>query len=577
MYVERVPNRNSPPAVLLRESYRKNGKVKKRTIANLSSWPRHRVEQLRAFLKGATVDTPGADAFDVIRSLPHGHVDAVLGTARRLGLPALLARQPSHQRDIVLALILSRIIGPSSKLATSRTLHEDCATSSLGAVLGLDHIDEDDIYEAMDWLLPRQRRIEKALARQHLSNGTLVLYDLTSTYFEGRTCPLAALGHSRDKKKGKLQITIGLLCEPQGRPIAVEVFPGNTGDPSTLASQIDKVRKRFGLERVVLVGDRGMITEARIRQELEPVAGLDWISALRGPQIRALVEAGSLQLSLFDQKDLGEIRDPRYPGERLIACRNPFLAAERRRKRDELLAATERNLDKIVSATRRPRRPLKGAAKIGQRVGRVINRYKMAKHFEIQITDTSLIYRRKHKQIEAEAALDGIYVIRTSVSEQTLGAEDTVRSYKSLSRVERAFRTMKTVDLKVRPIFHHLEDRVRCHVFLCMLAYYVEWHMRRALAPLLFDDEETAAGEALRASVVARAQRSPSAMRKAASKKTRDGFPVHSFRTLLADLATIARSTCRTHIDGAPTFEKITLPTALQRRAFDLLKVMPGV
>jgi transposase len=575
MYIESVPNRNSPPAILLREGWREGGKVKKRTIANLSDWPAEKIEALRAVLKGAPAGV-GADSFDIVRSRPHGHVAATLGTARRLGIPALLSGQPSRMRDIVLALIVSRIMDPGSKLATARSLGAECGSSSLGTLLDLEHIDEDDIYEAMDWLLPRQQRIEGRLARRHLSNGTLVLYDLTSTYFEGRHCPLAALGHSRDGKKGKLQITVGLLCEPEGRPVAVEVFAGNTGDPSTVGSQIEKLRKRFGLERVVLVGDRGMITEARIREEIAPVTGLDWISALRSPQIKALVEQGSLQLSLFDQRDLGEIHDPRYPGERLIACRNPFLAQERSRKRQELLAATERELDKIVAATARAKRTLKGAAKIGQRLGKVINKYKVGKHFEVEITDTSMTYRRKHEQIEAEAALDGIYVIRTSVPETVLSAEDTVRSYKSLSRVERAFRTFKTVDLKVRPIFHHLEDRVRSHVFVCMLAYYVEWHMRDDLAPMLFDDHHPDVGEALRTSVVARAKRSPQATRKALTKRTDEGFPVHSFRTLLADLATVARSTCRTQVAGAPTFVKITTPTPGQHRAFELLGLSPN-
>lgn len=573
MYIETVPNRNSPPAILLREGWREGNKVKKRTIANLSHWPKEKIEALRAVLKGATVGS--ADAFDVIRTRPHGHVAAVLGTARALGLPALLSRQPSRMREITLALIVSRIIEPGSKLAIARALSAECGSSSLGVVLDIEQIDEDDIYQAMDWLLPKQSRIEDALARRHLKDGTLVLYDLTSTYFEGRHCPLAALGHNRDGKKGKLQITVGLLCEPEGRPVAVEVFPGNAGDPSTLGSQIEKLRQRFGLERVVLVGDRGMITEARIREEIAPVAGLDWISALRAPQIKALVEQGSLQLSLFDEKDLGEIQDPAYPGERLIACRNPLLAEERSRKREELLLATERELEKIAAATRRPKRPLKGAANIGQRVGRVINKYKVSKHFDVEITETSMTYQRKHEQIQAEAALDGIYVIRTSVPESVLSAENTVRSYKSLSRVERAFRTMKTIDLKIRPIFHHLEDRVRCHVFLCMLAYYVEWHMRERLAPMLFDDEDRSVGESLRDSIVARAQRSPSAIRKARTKRTNDNLPVHSFRSLLADLATLARNTCRAHIEDAPTFVKITTPTPIQQRAFDLLGVSP--
>ncbi len=575
MYIESVPNRSSPPAVLLRESFREGGKVRKRTLANLSHWPAERIEALRAVLKGARAECVGADAFEVIRSRPHGHIAAVLGTVRRLGLCSLIARRPDRARQIIVALVVARIVDPRSKLATVRQLRQETLTSSLGGVLGLEKIDEDEVYAAMDWLLPRQSGIERQLARRHLRSGTLVLYDLTSTWFEGRHCPLGAHGHSRDGKKGKLQITIGLLCEPQGRPIAVEVFPGNSGDPKTLANQITKVRKRFGLERVVLVGDRGMITQARIRQELVPVEGFDWISALRGPQIHALVNSGTLQLSLFDERDLGEIYDPAYPGKRLIACRNPLLAAERARKREELLAATQRELDKIVAATRRKRQPLRGAAKIGQRVGQARNKYKVGKHFRVEITDSSFTYCRNEERIAGEAALDGIYVIRTSVPKTALGTEETVRAYKSLSRVERAFRTIKTVDLKVRPIYHRLEDRVRSHVLLCMLAYYVEWHMRQALAPLLFDDDDQAAAERLRPSVIQPAQRSPRARHKAMTKRTEDGWPVHSFHTLLANLATVVRNTCQPRIAEAPTFEKITVPTPVQQRAFDLLQVSP--
>jgi transposase len=573
MYVERVPNRSSPPAVLLRESYRHNGRIKKRTIANLSHWPDHRVEELRAFLKGASVGASPDDAFEIVRSRPHGHIAAVVGCARRLHLPSLIAGDDDRMRNIVLAVVVARIIDPRSKLATVRSLREDTLSSSLGDLLGLEHIDEDDVYAAMDWFLPQQQRIEQALAKRHLSNGTLVLYDLTSTWFEGRTCALAAFGHPRDGKKGKLQINIGLMCDPEGRPVAVEVFAGNTGDPKTVKAQVDKLRKRFALQRVVLVGDRGMLTSARIRNDLKPLEGIDWVSALRAPQIRALVEAGSLQPSLFDERDLGEIEDPNYPGERLIACRNPLLAEQRRRKRLDLLAATERKLDEIVAATKRGRRPLRGKAKIGQRVGRISNQYKVAKHFAFEITESTFNYRRKEENIAKEAALDGIYVVRTSVPGDALSADQTVRSYKSLSTVERAFRSLKTVDLKVRPIHHHLEDRVRCHVFLCMLAYYVEWHMRRALAPILFDDEDRAAAEQLRDSVVAPAQRSPRALDKACRKTTEDGYPVHSFATLLTDLATVVRNTCQPTSIKAPAFEKVTTPTPIQQRALDLLQV----
>ena len=573
MYIERVPNRNSPPAVLLRESYREGGKVKKHTIANLSDWPDARIEEFRAFLKGAKVTAAPEEAFEITRSRPHGHVAAVLASLRRLNVHTLVDRSGSTNRDIIEALIVARVVDPCSKLATVRGLHEGTLSSSLGELLGIENIDEDDVYAAMDWLVARQEKMEKALAKRHLEDGTLVLYDLSSTWYEGHTCPLAARGYSRDGKKGTLQINFGLLCDRDGRPVAVEVFEGNTADPSTIAAQVDKLRKRFKLERVVLVGDRGMITSARIRDDLKPVQGLEWISALRSEQIRKLVDAGSLQLSLFDERDLAEFHDPAFPGERLVACRNPLLAAERQRKRNELLAATEKVLDKVVAATKRERRPLTGQVAIARRVEREANKYKMAKHFELEITDASFSYRRNEDKIAAEARLDGIYVIRTSVPAEALSAEQSVEAYKSLSTVERAFRTIKTVDLKVRPIHHRLEDRVRCHIFLCMLAYYVEWHMRRDLAPLLFDDHDRAAAKAQRLSIVAPAQRSPAARAKAKTKRTDDLHPVHSFRTMLADLATIVRNTCRPTAIDAPSFDKTTRPTPLQQRALDLLHV----
>lgn len=573
MYIESVPNRTSPPAILLRESYRDAGRVKKRTLANLCDWPPARIEALRAVLRGHTVERSGADDFEIIRSRPHGHVVAALGSLRRLDLPALISRTACRERDIVCALVVARILAPRSKLATVRGLRDDTLTSSLGAALGLERIDEDDVYAAMDWLLPRQQRIEDKLAARHLKDGTLVLYDLTSTWFEGRTCPLAKLGHSRDGKKGKLQIVIGLLCEREGRPIAIEVFPGNTGDPSTLAAQVDKVRKRFKVTRVVWVGDRGTITDARIRNDLAPIEGLAWITALRAPQVQALVEAGSLQLSLFDSHDLAEISDPDYPDERLVACCNPFLKQERARKRQELLAATERDLNAIVAATERARRPLRGREKIALRVGKVLGHYKMAKHFHLDITDEHFTYRRDEERIATEAAVDGIYIIRTPVPAAELNSTETVRAYKDLAVVERAFRSTKTVDLKVRPVHHRRAGRVRSHVFLCMLAYYVEWHMRQAVAPLLFDDDDPAAAEAERTSIVRPAQPSPKARRKAATKRTDDGLPIHSFRTLLADLATIVRNTCQPKLPGVPSFEKITVPTPPQRRALDLLGV----
>jgi hypothetical protein len=573
MYITSIPNRNSPPCILLRESFRQDGRTRNRTLANLTDWPAEVVEGLRALLKGGQVVAPDG-GFQILRSLPHGHVAAVLGALRRLGLDTILASRPSRQRDLVTALIVARVIDPGSKLAAARGLCEQTAATSLGEMLGLSDADENELYEAMDWLLPRQGRIEDALAARHLTDGTLVLYDVTSSYFEGRCCPLAKYGHPRDGKKDKLQIVFGLLCDIEGRPIAVEVFEGNTADPATVASQVRKLRDRFGLTRVVLVGDRGMLTEARLREDLAPVDGLDWITALRAPALAALVEAGRIDPSLFDQQDLAEVDWPdRYPAQRLIVCRNPLLAAERARKRQELLAATEKALAAIATAVTRARNPLRGADKIGLRVGKVIQRRKMGKHFHIEITEGSFRYERDPAGIAAEAALDGFYVVRTNVPGETLDAAQTVRAYKGLSRAERAFRSLKTVDLKVRPIHHHLADRVRAHVLLCMLAYYVEWHMRHDLAEVLFDDEDPQAGEALRRSVVAPAQRSPAARDKASTHRTRENWPVHSFQTLLSDLGTICKNQIRPDIPGAGTFAKTTQPTAFQDHVLQLLNV----
>ena len=574
MYVAVVPNRNSPPAVLLRESFRENGKVHNRTIANLSHWDPAKVDALRAVLKGATVlDTPLPQAFDIIRSRPHGHVAAVLGMVHRLHLDRLFAKHHDRNRDLVIAMIASRILEPESKLATSRALHPDTLSSTLGELLHLDSVTEDELYHAMDWLLPQQTRIEQALAKRHLAEGAMVLYDLTSTYFEGRHCPLGALGHSRDDQKGKLQIVFGLLTNADGCPVAVEVYAGNTSDPKTVADQVTKLRQRFGLQSVILVGDRGMITSARLRENLKPAPGIEWITALRAPAIKKLASEGALQLSLFDTLDLAEITHPDFPGERLVACYNPLLAEERARKRPELLAATEKELEKIAVATRRQKRPLRGKHNIGLRAGKVLNRFKMGKHFQLQIEDDSFAYQRKQANIEREESLDGIYVIRTNVSPETLSSEQAVRTYKSLSGVERAFRSLKTVDLHVRPIHHREPDRVRAHILLCMLAYYVEWHMRQDLAPLLFDDDDKAAAQQQRTSVVAPAQRSPSAQAKAHSKHTQDGSPVHSFQTLLRDLGTIVANRVQPKNASTPAFDIITTPTALQQRALDLLHV----
>lgn len=565
---------------LLRRSYREGGKVKHQTLGNISHLPAQVIEIIRAALRGQEF-LPVTEALEIRRSLPHGHVAAVLASLRNIELESLLASRRCRSRDMVVAMIVARVLDPCSKLSTARGLRADTALSVLGEALGVESVDEDDLYAAMDWLIKRQRRIESKLAKKHLSEGSVVLYDATSSYYTGRRCSLAKFRHSRDGKKDFGQILYGLLCNREGCPVAVEVFEENVGDPKTLETlgvQISKIRDRFGLGRVVLVGDRGMITEARIREELEPVDGLDWITALRAPAIRKLAEEGIVQLSLFDQRDLAEITSPQYPGERLIACRNPFLAEERARKREALLQATEKELDKTVVATQRKSRALKGKGKIGLRVGRVINRYKVAKHFRVKITDEAFTYERDTVKIAAEAALDGIYIIRTSVPEDAFDAETTVRTYKSLSLVEQAFRSLKLIDLKVRPIHHRLEQQVRAHILLCMLAYYVEWHMRRALAPILFDDEERELAEALRDSVVSPARRSPKSRRKARRKRTDDGVPVHSFRTLLKDLATIAKNRVRpcgtkpADVSIAE-FDVLTTPTPLQRRIFDLLGV----
>lgn len=570
MYVTKVPNRNSPPAILLRESYREDGKVKNRTLANLTGWSAARVEALKRVLRNEPV--VGVDeTFEIVRSRPHGHIAAVRGTLRKLGVHKLLASRASRKRDLVEAMIVARLVDPRSKLATARGLDDASGFSSLGAELGLATVDVHELYDALDWLLSRKPAVEKALAKQHLTTGDLALYDLSSTWFEGRRCGLAKLGYPRGGGRGKLQVNFGLLCAGNGCPVAVEVFAGNVGDPGTVGAQVDKVRTRFGLNSVVFVGDRGMLTSARIREDLKP-NDMDWISSLRAPQIRKLEAAGAFQLSLFDEQDLAEVTHESFPGERLIVCKNPLLARERERKRNELLAATEKKLLALRDATQRTVRPLTGKEKIGVRLGRVLERSKMGKHFRLEITEDSFSFHRKEESIRAEAALDGIYVIRTSVDSERLSAADVVGAYKALHHVERAFRSHKTVDLQVRPIHHRDSDRVRAHFLLCFLSYYVEWHMRRALAPLLFDDHDRKAAAAKRRSIVAPAQRSDAALKKAASKRTEEDLPVHSFRTLLADLATITRNTVRSEATGLE-FERTTRPTPLQKRALELLEV----
>jgi hypothetical protein len=572
MYVAKVPNRGSPPAVLLRESYREAGKVKNRTLANLSAWPEAKVDALSRVLKGQP--PPAADldgTFEITRSLPHGHVAAVLGTARQLGLDELIDPVPSRHRDLVMAMAVAQVIAPDSKLAIARGLRDQTAASSLGEVLGAGCCDEDDLYEAMDWLAARQQRIEGALAARHLAGGTLVLYDVSSAAFEGRTCPLGAIGHPKDGVRGRLQIIYGLLTSPEGIPVAIEVFAGNTGDPATVASQVTKVRDRFGITKVVLVGDRGMLTAARLREDVRP-EGLDWITALRAPQVKKLVRDGDLQLSLFDIQDLAEITSPDFPGERLVACMNPFLEAERARKRESLLAATEADLAKIAAACERARRPLRGQDAIAVRVDRVLNRRKVGKHFTIAITGDSFSYARNQDSITAEARLDGIYVLRTSVGPGDLDSPEVVSSYKALAQVERAFRAFNT-DLDIRPIRHRTEDRVRAHVFLRMISYYITWHMQARLAPVLFTDDDKPAAQAARQSPVAPAARSPKALAKAAAKRTGDELPVHSFASLLTDLATICLNTITPADPALPGFRLVTTPTATQRHALDLLGV----
>jgi DDE family transposase len=572
MYVVRVPNRGSPPAVLLRESYREDGKVKNRTLANLSSWPEAKVEALARVLKGQPPPAaPLDEAFEITRSLPHGHVAAVLGTARQLGLEELIDPAPSRHRDLVVAIAVAQVIAPDSKLAIARGLREETAASSLGEVLGLGSCDEDDLYAAMDYLGARQDAIQDTLAARHLAGGTLVLYDVSSAAFEGRTCPLGAIGHPKDGVRGRLQIVYGLLTSAEGIPVAIEVFQGNTGDPTTVAAQVTKVKDRFGIEKVVLVGDRGMLTAARLREDVAP-AHLDWITALRAPQVKKLVRGGDLQLTLFDQTDLAEITSPDFPAERLVACMNPFLAAERARKRESLLAATEADLAKIAAACARARAPLRGRDTIAVRADRVLRRRKVAKHFTTQITNDSIRYARDQDAIAAEAKLDGIYVLRTSVASGDLDSGEVVSSYKALAQVERAFRAFNT-DLDIRPIRHRTEQRVRAHVFLRMLSYYLAWHLQARLAPLLFTDDDKPAAQAARPSPVAPAARSPRAVAKAATKHTPGDLPVHSFTSLLTDLATICLNTIAPADPAVPGFRLVTTPTALQRQAFELLGV----
>lgn len=652
MYIATIPNRGSPPAILLRRGYREGGKVKTETIANLSQLPPEAVHVLRQCLKGKRM-VPIDEALQCIGSAAHGHVEAILTAMERLRLPELLAARQSRERDLAVAVIAAQILNPQSKLATTRWWHE----TSLPDVLGVSDADENDVYAAMDWLLERQSRIQKKLAARHLQEDGMALYDLTSSYFEGVCCPLASLGHNRDGKKGKLQVNYGVLANPDGIPVAVSVFKGNTGDPKTLMPQVELIRDEFGIERIVLVGDRGMITQTQI-DKLRTIEGIDWITALRPEGIKKLLDGGQLQMGLFDQRNLFELSHPDFPDERLVACRNPDLARRRAEKRNSMIEATAQELKKVrrmvdqgrlrgkdqigvevnkilasyklgkhfkveirdqgldfeldekalsaeleALAKRSPdgareRRDrakqhiqaitkklervrhrvfggqLRGKAEIGVRVGKVIGKYKMAKHFILKITDNSFDFEINAASVATEASLDGIYVIRTSLPEKRISTEDAVRSYKQLSRVERAFRTLKTINLRVRPIRHHLERRVRAHIFLVMLALYVEWHMFEAWRPLTFADEDQQA-KATR-DPVAPAQRSEAALRKVHSKTLDDGTEAHSFATLLKELGGIVRNECR--IPGAspdvPTFHVLTTPNPKQRRCYDLLKVI---
>jgi Transposase DDE domain len=570
-YIETIPNRNSPPAILLREGRREGKRVLKTTIANLSHWPAHIVEALRLLLRGETL-VPADTLFSVVDSNPHGHVEAVLGALRRLGVDRLLASKPCRERDLVIAMIVQRILGPGSKLADVRRW----SNTTLAEELSVADADVDELYDALDWLLGRKEAIEKRLAKRHLIDGALVLYDVSSSYYEGSTCPLAQLGHDRDEKRNRPIIVYGVLTDREGCPVAVDIYPGATGDPTTVPDQVDKLRHRFGLSQVVLVGDRGMLTSAQIKT-LRQHPGLGWISALRSAEIRKLVASESLQMSLFDEQNLAEIRSPDHPGERLIACFNPLLAEERRRKRDELLAATEAQLERVAGEVARRTKTPFSSEEIGAKVGRVLHRFKVGKHFDWRVDEGQLQFSRRQEAIKSEAALDGIYVIRTSATTETLSAENVVRNYKRLAQVEQAFRCLKNLDLKIRPIFHRTEDHVRAHIFLCLLAYYVEWHLRKVWAPLLFEDEDLTHDRNHR-DPVAQARPSASVKAKKATRKTADDSPVHSFQTLLGHLAKRSRNTCRPKnetLHGA-TLQQVTEPTPLQAKALGLLKLLPG-
>ena len=580
LHVDIIPNRKSRPTILLREARREGKKIRKKTLCNLTHVPSIIVDGIRAMLKGGVVYKDVKEAFSIKRTLPHGHVAAVLGVARNLGLDRILHRESSRARDLALGAVVLRVLKPNSKLATSRGLSPESASTSLGAVMGLGSVTGNEMLSMLDWLVERQRWIERTLASRHLKGGTLVLYDVTSSYFEGRSCPLAFFGHNRDKKKGKKQIVYGLLCSADGCPVAVEVFCGNTGDPATVGAQVMKIQRRFGVDNVALVGDRGMITTARIREDIES-CGLEWISALKTTDIRKLLkkpEDGEAPLSpeALVPDGVGEIASPEFPGERLIVCLNPRLREQRARKREELLVSTERILEDIKKAVRRKGSSLRGKDNINRRVGREANRRKVEKHFEITVTDDDISWSRDREKIEAEARLDGIYIIRTSLDGSALGAAAVVSAYKSLSRVERAFRLIKTTSLRIRPFYVYSEPHVRGHVLLCMLAYYVQWHLRRLLAPLLFEDCDREGAEKKRRTPVEKAMVSDNAKAKSDTKKTPEGLCVHSFETLMEDLATFCLNEVALPGDSEHGFVVMPEPTPLQKKAFELLGIDLG-
>jgi transposase len=569
MYIETVPNRNSRPAFLLREGWREGKRTRKRTLANLSDWPESQIESLRRVLRGETLVSPH-DLLTTDHTSPHGHVEAILAMIRRLDLAAVISSQRCRERDLVVAMIVQRLMDPCSKLATTRAWH----TTTLAEELRVADATEDELYAALDWLVARQERIEKKLAARHLTEGGLVLYDVTSSSYEGRTCPLAHFGHNRDGDKQLPIIVYGVMTDGEGRPVGAEVYPGNTGDPTTVGDQVEKVRQRFGLRRVVLVGDRGMLTPPQI-DKLRQYPGMGWITALKSGAIRELVEKGALQLSLLDKQNLAEITAPDYPGERLVVCHNPLLEEERARKRQALLEATEKSLTKIAKDVARRKKKLLTAAEIGLKVGKALGRYKVGKHFDCRIGEGSFTWSRRQEAIEQEAQLDGIYVLRTSEPVEHLSSQDTVRSYKSLAAVERAFRCLKGLDLLVRPIRHRTEERVPAHIFLCLLAYYVEWHLRRAWAPLLFEDEQRRE-ERKRRDPILPAEPSPSAQAKKSSHQTAEGLPVQSFQTLLAELASRARVTYKIKSgDAQVTGQQVPEMTPLQARAYELIHMFP--